>query len=78
MEVTTSEYQVWKLLILNVILGILAKIAPQMNMFVIGMQLKVFAGFLVMMLTAMLLGSVSNAIFSEMKTLIVAAVAAMT
>lgn len=65
-------------LILNVILGILAKIAPQMNMFVIGMQLKVFAGFLVMMLTAMLLGSVSNAIFSEMKTLIVAAVAAMT
>lgn len=65
-------------LILNIVLGILAKIAPQMNMFVIGMQLKVFAGFIVMMITAMLLSSVANIIFSEMKTLIVSAVAAMT
>lgn len=65
-------------LILNVILGILAKIAPQMNMFVIGMQLKVFAGFLVMVITAMLLPSVANFIFDEMKTLMVAIVAAMT
>lgn len=65
-------------LILNVILGILAKIAPQMNMFVIGMQLKVFAGLLVFVITAMLLTSVANFIFSEMKTLIVAAINAMT
>lgn len=65
-------------LILNIILGVLAKIAPQMNMFVIGLQLKVFAGFLVMLITAMLLSSVANFIFTEMKTLIVAAVAAMT
>lgn len=65
-------------LILNVILGILAKIAPQMNMFVIGLQLKVFAGFLVMIITVMLLPSVGNFIFDEMKTLIVAVVAAMT
>lgn len=65
-------------LILNVILGMLAKIAPQMNMFVIGLQLKVFAGLLVMVLTAMLLPSVANFIFNEMKTLIVAAIEAMT
>ena len=32
------------ILVINVILGILARIAPQMNMFVFGMQLKVFAG----------------------------------
>lgn len=65
-------------LILNIILGILAKIAPQMNMFVIGLQLKVFAGIFVMFLTAMLLPSVANFIFKEMKTLIVAAIEAMT
>ena len=34
------------MLLLNVILGILAKIAPQMNMFVVGMQLKVLTGLL--------------------------------
>lgn len=66
------------MLMLNVILGILAKIAPQMNMFVIGMQLKVFAGLLVFVITSMLLTSVANFIFTEMKTLIVAAINAMT
>ena len=30
--------------VINIILGILAKVAPQMNMFVIGMQLKIFGG----------------------------------
>ena len=32
------------ILLLNVILAILARIAPQMNMFVVGMQLKIFVG----------------------------------
>ena len=32
------------ILVINVVLGILARIAPQMNMFVIGMQLKIFVG----------------------------------
>lgn len=65
-------------LLLNVILGVLAKIAPQMNMFVIGMQLKVFVGIIVMVLTVALLPSVANFIFTEMKTMIVAAIQAMT
>lgn len=33
------------MLLLNVVLGTLAKVAPQMNMFVIGVQLKIFVGF---------------------------------
>ena len=64
--------------LLNVILGILAKVAPQMNMFVVGMQLKVLAGFLVMVMTAMLLPSVANFIFKEMKTMVVAVIQALS
>lgn len=64
--------------LLNVILGILAKIAPQMNMFVVGMQLKVLAGFLVMVMTAMLLPSVANFIFNEIKTMVVAVIQALS
>lgn len=65
-------------LLLDVILGILAKIAPQMNMFVIGMQLKIFVGLTVMIITAALLPSVANFIFTEMKTMMVAAIEAMS
>lgn len=64
--------------VLNIILGVLAKIAPQMNMFVIGLQLKVLAGLVVMIIIAMLLPSVANFIFDEMKTLVVAAIEAMS
>lgn len=66
------------MLLLNVILGILAKVAPQMNMFVVGMQLKVLTGLVVMVLTAALLPSVSNFIFNEIKTMVVAAIEAMS
>lgn len=64
-------------MILNVILGIMAKVAPQMNMFAVGMQLKVLVGFLVMFLTIRLLPNISNFIFKEMKKLIVAFIEGM-
>lgn len=66
------------MLLLNVILGILAKVAPQMNMFVVGMQLKVLTGLVVMVITAALLPSVSNFIFNEIKTMVIAAIEAMS
>lgn len=66
------------ILLLNVILAILAKVAPQMNMFVVGMQLKVLTGLVVMVLTAALLPSVANFIFNEIKTMIVAAIQALS
>ena len=54
------------ILILNSILAILAKVAPQMNMFVIGMQLKVFVGLIVLFLLAGSTPIVSEFIFDEM------------
>lgn len=56
-------------LILNVILGVLAKVAPQMNMFVIGMQLKVFVGLLLLFLVVSLLPGITDFLFDEMQLL---------
>ncbi|WP_313132388.1 flagellar biosynthetic protein FliR [Anaerocolumna sp.] len=53
-------------LILNVILAILAKVAPQMNMFVIGIQLKIFVGLAVLFLVVGLTPRVAEFIFDEM------------
>ncbi|MDF2472624.1 MAG: flagellar biosynthetic protein FliR [Anaerocolumna sp.] len=53
-------------LIANVILAILAKIAPQMNMFVIGLQLKVLIGLSILLLIVGLIPTVSDFIFDEM------------
>lgn len=54
------------ILIVNTVLAILAKVAPQMNMFVIGMQLKVLIGLAVLAIMTLRLDAVSDAIFDEM------------
>lgn len=59
------------IMILNCILGIMAKVSPQMNMFAIGMQLKVLLGLVIMFLTIGLLPTVSNYIFTEIKKMVV-------
>ena len=59
------------MMILNCILGIMAKVAPQMNMFAVGMQMKVLLGLTVLFLTVMLLPGISDFVFKEMKKLIV-------
>ena len=64
-------------MILNCILGIMAKVAPQMNMFAVGMQLKILLGFSVLFLTVTLLPVVSDFIFTEMKRMIVSVVEGM-
>ena len=58
------------ILLANVVLAILAKVAPQMNMFVIGMQLKVFIGIAVLVLIATLLPAITEFIYEEMKVMI--------
>lgn len=62
------------ILLVNTILGILAKIAPQMNMFVIGMQLKVTVGIFVLTLVIELIPSVADFIFNEMIDMMKAAI----
>lgn len=54
-------------LVVNIVLGVLTKIAPQMNMFVVGMQLKVFVGLFVLLIIVGTLPTVSNYIFDEMR-----------
>lgn len=58
------------ILIVNTILAILVKIAPQMNMFVVGMQLKIIVGLFVMILIIDMVPSVADFIFNEMATLL--------
>lgn len=58
------------MLIVNVVLGVLAKVAPQMNMFVIGMQLKIFVGLVLLALAAKYIPTVADMIYEEMKLLV--------
>ena len=58
------------MLILNSLLGILAKVSPQMNMFAVGMQLKVLTGLGVLFIATNLLPNVSEIIYSEVKKMV--------
>lgn len=58
------------LLVVNTILAILARVAPQMNMFVIGLQLKVFVGLVVLVLMFMMITGVADLIFREMMSML--------
>lgn len=65
------------IMILNCILGVMAKVAPQMNMFAVGMQLKVLIGLAIMLLTIQLLPAVADFIFDEMKRMVVSMIKGM-
>ncbi len=65
------------IMILNCILGIMAKVAPQMNMFAVGIQMKVMVGMLVLFVTVSLLPGIGDFIFKEMKRMIVSIIEGM-
>ncbi|MDF2820710.1 MAG: flagellar biosynthetic protein FliR [Clostridiales bacterium] len=54
------------ILLLDAVLGILAKTVPQINMFVVGMPLKALCGLLVLLVTVGLMPTISDFIFNEM------------
>ena len=58
------------ILLLNAVLGILAKVAPQMNMFSVGIQLKILTGLGVLFFTAGLLPGTADFIFEKMKEML--------
>ena len=58
------------ILLLNAVLGVLAKVSPQMNMFAVGLQLKILVGIGVMFLTAGMLPRTADFIFEEMKRMV--------
>ena len=65
------------MLILNAILGVLAKVAPQMNMFAVGIQIKIMVGLSALFLSITMLPSAANFIFQEMKEIMTAFVGGM-
>jgi flagellar biosynthetic protein FliR len=54
------------ILIVNVLLGILIKVVPQLNMFVIGIQLKLIVGLLILFVLVGTMPTISNYIFDKM------------
>ncbi|MCR5402831.1 MAG: flagellar biosynthetic protein FliR [Butyrivibrio sp.] len=56
--------------ITNVILGVLAKVSPQMNMFSVGIQIKIIVGLFIMFFTVSMLSDAANFIFINMKEMI--------
>lgn len=65
------------MLLLNAVLGVLAKVSPQLNMFAVGLQLKVLVGLSVMFFTVSMLPGAADFIFTEMKTMMVSVVEGM-
>ncbi len=55
---------------MNIVLGILAKVSPQLNMFAVGMQLKILVGLGILFLTSSMLSIASDFVFDQMKILI--------
>ena len=56
--------------ILNVILGILSKSSPQMNMFAIGMQLKVLFGLIVLSMAILFVPNITNYMVEHMSNML--------
>lgn len=65
------------MLILNSVLAIMAKVAPHMNMFVVGMQLKVLGGICILMFAVYMLPVVGNFLYDLMKHMMVQIVEGM-
>ena len=58
-------------------LGVLAKVSPQLNMFSVGIQIKILVGLAVLFLTVGMLPSAADFIFTEIKKMMVAFVEGM-
>lgn len=58
-------------LMLNAVLGVLAKVSPQLNMFAVGIQFKILVGLSVLFFTAGMLPGAADFVFREMKKMIV-------
>lgn len=59
------------IMIMNVVMGIMAKVAPQMNMFSIGIQLKVLVGYTVLFLVIFLFPKIADMVFEEIQKMVV-------
>ena len=58
------------MVILNAVLGVLAKVSPQLNMFAVGMQMKVVVGLAILLVTASMLPDAANFIYDQMRRMV--------
>lgn len=65
------------ILILNGLLGVMAKVSPQMNMFSVGIQIKALVGLTVLWATVRLLPKAGDLIYDSMQRSIVSVIKAM-
>ena len=65
------------MIMLNAILGILAKVSQQLNMFAVGIQIKILVGLGVLFLTVSMLPTAADFIFTQMKKIVVSFVEGM-
>ena len=56
--------------VINFVLGILAKVAPQMNMFAVGIQIKILVGLVILYISSRMLGGAADFILHYMEVLI--------
>lgn len=59
------------MLLLNAALGVMAKVSPQMNMFAVGIQLKILVGLGVLFFTVSMMPGAADFVFEEMKKMVV-------
>lgn len=57
-------------IILNVILGVLAKSSPQMNMFSVGIQLKVLTGLIILSVVIMFIPNIATYLMERMQDML--------
>lgn len=57
------------ILLLNSILGVLAKVSPQLNMFAVGIQIKILVGLSILFVSVSMLPGAADFIFVQMKEL---------
>ena len=65
------------IMLTNAVLGILVKTAPQINMFSVGIQIKIIVGLGILFLTVGTLPSATEFIFDEMKIMMTAMINSM-
>lgn len=65
------------MLFLNCVLGVLAKVSPQLNMFAVGIQFKILVGLCILFLSVRMLPTLSDNVYTQMKRMIVSFVEGM-
>ncbi len=66
------------MLLLNAMLGVMTKVSPQMNMFSVGMQVKVLVGLGTLFFTCTMLGNATDFVFQQMQTMMDAFINALS